>query len=58
MADTGAQFLGRLRANRRTPVLVRLSDGSYLSVLGTLPVRVVEAQIDVTCDDGSTFTSS
>lgn len=58
VADTGAQFLGRLRANRRTPVLVRLADGSYLSVLGTLPVRVVEAQIAVTCDDGSTFTGS
>ncbi|MDX5563133.1 transposase [Streptomyces sp. ID05-04B] len=55
--DTGASFLGRLRANRRTPVLSRLADGSYLSVIGTVPVRVAEAQITVTCDDCS-FTNS
>lgn len=55
--DTGARFLGRLRANRRTPVLSRLTDGSYLSVIGTVPVRVVEAQITVTYDDCS-FTNS
>lgn len=31
--DTGAKFLGRMRANRRTPVLTRLGDGSsYLHV--------------------------
>jgi Transposase DDE domain len=58
VAGTGAQFLGRLRANRRAPVLVRLVDGSYLSVMGTVPVRIVEAQITVTCDDGSTFVGS
>ncbi|MDW6064233.1 hypothetical protein SAZ11_47755 [Streptomyces sp. FXJ1.4098] len=57
MHDTGARFLGRLRANRRTPVLSRLTDGSYLSVIGTVPVRVVEAQITVTYDDSS-FTNS
>ncbi|MGW1888563.1 transposase, partial [Streptomyces sp. NPDC001970] len=58
VADTGAQFLGRLHANRRTPVLTRLADGSYLSVLATVPVRIVEAKITVTCDDGSTFAGS
>lgn len=55
--DTGAKFMGRLRANRRTPVLTPLADGSYLSVIGAVPVRVVEAQITVTCGDSS-FTSS
>ncbi|MEU5599167.1 IS4 family transposase [Streptomyces sp. NPDC020298] len=54
---TGAKFLGRLRANRRTPVLTRLHDGSYLSVIGTVPVRVVEAQITVSWGDDS-FTGS
>lgn len=58
VAGTGAQFLGRLRANRRTPVLSRLTDGSYLSVIGTVPVRVVDAQITVTCQDGTAFTGS
>ncbi|MEU1568292.1 hypothetical protein ABZ504_49725 [Streptomyces mirabilis] len=44
-------------ANRRTPALSRLPDGSYLSVIGTVPVRVVEAQITVAYDDCS-FTNS
>jgi len=54
-ADTGAQFLGRIRANRRTPVLTRLRDGSYLSVIGTVPVRIIEAQVTVALDDGTSF---
>ncbi|WP_324606705.1 transposase [Kitasatospora azatica] len=58
VATTGAQFVGRLRANRRTPILARLADGSYLSVLGTVPVRVVEARITVTCDNGTSFNGS
>jgi hypothetical protein len=50
--------LGRLRSNRRTPVLALLADGSYLSVIGTVPVRIIEAHITVTCQDGTTFTGS
>ncbi|MGW1411032.1 hypothetical protein [Streptomyces sp. NPDC002403] len=55
---TGAQVLGRLRNNRRTPVLPRLADGSYLSVIGTVKVCVIDAEITVTCDDGPVFTGS
>ncbi|WP_331740449.1 IS4 family transposase (plasmid) [Streptomyces sp. NBC_01005] len=55
---TGAQVLGRLRANRRTPVLTRLGDGSYLSVIGTEKVRVIDATITVTCADGTVFAGS
>lgn len=55
---TGAQVLGRLRANRRTPVLTRLGDGSYLSVISTERVRVIDASITVTCTDGTVFTGS
>ncbi|MER6127109.1 transposase domain-containing protein [Streptomyces sp. NPDC001795] len=55
---TGAQVLGRLRSNRRTPVLVRLTDGSYLSAIGTSPVRIIDAQITVTCADGTLFTGT
>ncbi|MCX4632986.1 IS4 family transposase [Streptomyces sp. NBC_01443] len=58
VAGTGAQVLGRLRANRRTPVLTRLVDGSYLSVIGTVKVRVIDASITVTCADGTVFTGS
>ncbi|MFE9174304.1 IS4 family transposase [Streptomyces kebangsaanensis] len=58
VSATRAQFLGRLRSNRRTPVLTRLADGSYLSVIGTVRVRVIDAQITVTCADGTCFTGS
>lgn len=58
VAATRAQVLGRLRSNRRAPVLARLADGSYLSVIGTVRVRIVDAQITVTCADGTTFTGA
>ena len=58
VTDTGAQVLGRLRGNRRTPVLTRLVDGFYLSVIGAVKVRIVDAQIAVTCADGTSFTES
>ncbi|SED58171.1 IS4 family transposase [Streptomyces sp. Ag109_O5-10] len=55
---TGAKVLGRLRSNRRTPVLARLDDGSYLSVIGTVNVRVIDAEVTVTCADGTVFAGS
>ncbi|MFJ7272048.1 IS4 family transposase [Streptomyces sp. NPDC099050] len=58
VTETGAQVLGRLRSNRRTPILTRLVDGSYLSVIGTVKLRVIDAQIAVTCADGTSFTGS
>uniref|UniRef100_UPI003F49AA43 IS4 family transposase n=1 Tax=Nonomuraea sp. CA-252377 TaxID=3240003 RepID=UPI003F49AA43 len=58
VSATGAQVLGRLRSNRRTPILATLTDGSYLSVIGTLQIRVIEARITVTCNDGTTFTGT
>uniref|UniRef100_UPI000B19601C transposase domain-containing protein n=1 Tax=Microtetraspora fusca TaxID=1997 RepID=UPI000B19601C len=44
VSATGAQFLGRLRSNRRTPILASLTDGSYLSMIGTLKIRIIEAR--------------
>ncbi|WP_306368574.1 IS4 family transposase [Nocardiopsis sp. CC223A] len=55
---TGARVLGRLRSNRRTPVLSHLCDGSYLSVIGTVRVRIIDARVTVTCGDGTVFASS
>ncbi|MCZ4122368.1 transposase [Streptomyces sp. H39-S7] len=55
---TRAQFLGRLGSNRRTPVLTRLADGSYLSVIAAEKVRVIDANTTVTCADGTVFTGS
>jgi hypothetical protein len=56
VAASGAKFLGRVRSSRRPPVGRRLADGSYLSVIGSVPVRIVQAQITVTCADGTVFT--
>ena len=53
---TGAKVLGRLRSSRRPPVLGPLPDGSYLSCLGGFPVRIIEASITVTCQDGAVYT--
>ena len=58
VAATGAQFLVRLRNNRRLPVLARLDNGDYLSRLGVLPVRVITAEITVTCADGTRYTAA
>ena len=56
LAATKAQFLVRLTSKRRLPVMARLDDGSFLSHIGDLPVRVICAQVTVTCADGTTYT--
>ena len=56
VAATRAQFLVRVTARRRLPVMARLDDGSFLPAIGDLPVRVVSAQVTVTCADGTTCT--
>jgi hypothetical protein len=53
LAGTRAQFLVRLRAGRRLPVLARLGDGSFLTRIGGLAVRVIDADVTVTCADGT-----
>ena len=58
VAATRAQFLVRLRSTRRLPVLARLDDGSFLSRIGELTVRIIEAHVTVTCADGTTYTGS
>jgi hypothetical protein len=55
---TGAKVLGRMTANRRPAVLARLADGSYLSRIGGVAVRVIEAEITVRCQDGTVFTGA
>ncbi|MEU9891884.1 IS4 family transposase [Sphaerisporangium sp. NPDC051011] len=52
VAGTGAAFLARLSAARKPPVLRRLSDGSFLSRLGSLPVRIIECEITITTTAG------
>ena len=55
VAATKAQFLVRLNANRRPPVLRHLPDGSFISLIGGVKVRIIEASVTVTCHDGTTY---
>jgi Insertion element 4 transposase N-terminal/Transposase DDE domain len=50
---TGARLLVRAKATRTPPVLEHLPDGSYRSDLAGLPVRIIEADLQVTGADGS-----
>lgn len=52
IAATGADVLVRTKNGRRMPVLARYRDGSYLSLMGELRVRVVQAEITVTTPTG------
>jgi Insertion element 4 transposase N-terminal/Transposase DDE domain len=52
LAATEAHLLVRLKANRKLPVLRRYRDGSCLSQIGTVPVRVIECQITIATSAG------
>jgi hypothetical protein len=55
LRSTGAEFLCRSGARRIPLIIKRLPDGSYLSTfgMGKLPVRIVEAWITATYQDGT-----
>jgi hypothetical protein len=53
LAATGADLLIRCKTGRRLPVLGRYRDGSWLSTIGALRVRVIDAQITVKTSDGT-----
>jgi hypothetical protein len=53
IAATGATLLARSKSTRNPPVLGHLPDGSYLSCLDGLTVRIVEADLTMTGADGS-----
>jgi hypothetical protein len=55
VAATRAQFLARVTAARRPPVLRHLPDGSFTSLIGGVQVRVITAQVTVTCHDGTRY---
>jgi Insertion element 4 transposase N-terminal len=52
IAATHAHLLGRCKADRKLPVLGRLGDGSWLSVLGGVTVRVIAAEITIATSAG------
>ncbi|MEU0157170.1 IS4 family transposase [Micromonospora fulviviridis] len=53
IAATGAHLLIRAKANRRLASVARLADGSWLSKIGALTFRVVEARISITTTAGT-----
>ena len=53
VAAAGAHFLVRGSASRKPAVLEVLPDGSYLSQIDGLKVRIIEADLDVTGADGT-----
>jgi hypothetical protein len=53
LAGTGAMLLARAKSTRNPPVLEHLPDGSYLSRLDDLAVRMIDAQVAMTGSDGS-----
>jgi hypothetical protein len=57
LAATGAQLLIRCKNGRKLPILRHHHDGSWLSIIGGLPIRVIDAQITITTTAG-THTSS
>lgn len=56
--DTGAAFLVRLSARRNPPLLRRLPDGSFLSTIGGVQVRVIQCQITITTSAGPSRTGT
>ena len=52
IAATNAHLLGRCKTDRKLPVLGRLGDGSWLSVMGGVTVRVIQAEITITTGAG------
>jgi hypothetical protein len=50
IAATGADLLIRCKDGRKLPSVGRLPDGSYLALLGPVPIRVIDAEIVVTGD--------
>jgi hypothetical protein len=52
-AATGADLLIRCKNGRKLPIIRRYRDGSWLSVIGSRPVRIIEARISITTTIGS-----
>jgi hypothetical protein len=53
LAATKADLLIRCKNGRRLPVITRYRDGSWLSTIGTLRIRVIDARIAVKTTTGT-----
>jgi hypothetical protein len=56
IAATGADLLIRCKDDRKLPPVGHCPDGSWLALLGQLPIRVIDAQISVTLSGGKRHT--
>ena len=52
-AATGAHLLIRCKNGRQLPILRRHHDGSFFSIIGRRPIRVIDAQISITTSTGT-----
>jgi hypothetical protein len=52
VAGTGAALLARLTATRKPPIRRHLPDGSFLSRIGRLDVRIIECEITIATTAG------
>jgi hypothetical protein len=55
VAARQAQFLVRLSSIRKPRPLRHLPDGSYLTVISGVKVRIITARVTVTCHDGTSY---
>ncbi|MEU8917064.1 IS4 family transposase [Streptomyces nigrescens] len=53
LAATGAHLLVRCKANRNLPVVTRCHDGSVLTRIGPLTMRVIDAEITIRTGQGT-----
>lgn len=53
IAATGADLLIRTKSGRRLPVCRRLPDGSYVSRIGPVEVRVIRAEVTIATSAGA-----
>lgn len=53
LAATGADLLVRCKSGRRLPPVARCGDGSFLARLGTLTVRIIDAEISIVTSRGA-----
>ena len=51
LAATGADLLIRIKNQRRLPICRTLPDGSYVSRIGRVEIRVITAQVTITTSD-------
>ncbi len=52
LAATGAHLLIRCKNGRKLPTVRRHHDGSFSSIIGRLPIRVIDAQVSIITTTG------